>query len=246
MIVYADFSCPECYLAARRADLLAATGVPVDFRAVEHEPGLPVTGRPLDERAQAALTERFAALSELLLPDEELPWAMPTRQPKTEAAVTALAEAIGAEVGDDVRRLVYGLYWIDGADIGNPNMLRIPLAGAIRRGRSTVSALHESGYGVAPDRGPVSTAGWRRLRDWREDYRVLGRPQLPVVLVDGATLTGFDAVRRIGKELVYADSPRTEPGENPRRYPAVRVHPGVQWVSQIGGPWMTVHRPLSG
>jgi hypothetical protein len=171
---------------------------------------------------------------------------MPARQPRTEAAVTALAEAVGAGVGDDVRRLLYGLYWTDGADIGNPNTIRIPLAGAIRRGRSAVSALHESGYGVAPDRGPVSTAGWRRLHEWREDYRALGEPQLPVVLVDGATLTGLDALRRLGKELVYTDAPRTAPGENPRRYPELGVHPGVHWVSQIGGPWLTVHRPVAG
>lgn len=246
LTVYADFSCPECYLASRRADALAAAGVEIDWRAIEHQPALPVSGRPLTDADREDLERRFATLAGRLLPGEHLPWTMPTRQPRTEAARTALAEAAGAGVAGDVRRLLFELYWRDGADIGNPNALRIPLAGAIRRGISTTSALHESGFGVAPDRGPVSTLGWRLLRAWSGEYRALGSPDLPVVLIDGATLTGADALRRLGKQIVYADAPLTEPVTNPRRYPALGVRPGPHWVSQIGGTWMTAHRPLSG
>lgn len=244
LTVYADFSCPECYLAGRRADALAAAGVEIDWRAIEHDPALPVSGRTLGDADRDTLRERFAALADLLLPGEELTWTMPSRQPRTEAARTALAEATGAGVADDVRRLLFELYWREGADIGNPNLLRIPLTGAIRRGRSTTSALHESGYGVAPDRGPVSTVGWRLLREWDAAYSELGTPPLPVVLVDGATLTGLPAVRRLGKQIVYTDAPLSGPGDNPRRYPRLGVRPGVHWVSQVGGTWMTAHRPV--
>lgn len=242
LTVYADFSCPECYLASRRADALAAAGVAIDWRAVERAPELPVAGRALDDDAQAALAARFTALQRLLLPDEELPWVAPARQPRTEAARTALAEATGAGVADDVRRLLFGLYWRERADIGNPNVLRIPLAGAIRRGTSAVSALHESGYGVAPDRGPVSTVGWRLLREWSGAYRALHSPPLPVVLIDGAMLSGLDAVRRLGKEVVYADASPAEPAGDPRRYPELGVRPGEYWTSQVGGPWLSAHR----
>lgn len=242
MIVYADFSCPECYLASRRADLLAAAGVEIDWRATQHTPELPVRGRRLGEADTSALSARFTRLARLLLPGEELPWTAPALQPRTEAAVTALAEASGGGVGDDVRRVLFDLYWRDGVDIGDPNALRAPLAGAIRRGHSATSALCESGYVVAPDRGPVSMTGWRRLRAWRTGYAELGCPPLPVLLVDGATLTGDDALRRLGKEVVYAGAATAEPSDNPGRYPELGVYPGPHWVSQIGGPWQTAHR----
>lgn len=242
MIVYADFSCPECYLASRRADLLAAAGVEIDWRATQHTPQLSVRGRPLGEAERAALSARFARLAELLLPGEELPWTVPVLQPRTEAAVTALAEASDAGAGDDVRRLLFDLYWRHGVNIGDPNALRTPLAGAIRRGHSTTSALRESGYVVAPDRGPVSMTGWRQLRAWRTEYQELGSPALPVLLVGGATLTGDDALRRLGKEVVYAGAATAEPDDDPGRYPELGVYPGPYWVSQIGGPWLTAHR----
>ena len=63
--VYADFTCPDCYLAARRTDILAAAGVPVDFRVVEHRPHLPVAGEKLAAADQDGLTERFRALQDL-------------------------------------------------------------------------------------------------------------------------------------------------------------------------------------
>jgi len=48
LIVYSDFSCPECYLASRRVDALRAAGVEVDWRAVEHD----------QEAVEARLIER--------------------------------------------------------------------------------------------------------------------------------------------------------------------------------------------
>ena len=48
VIVYGDFNCPYSYLASQRADLLSRAGVAVDWRAVEHDRGLPVTGSRSD------------------------------------------------------------------------------------------------------------------------------------------------------------------------------------------------------
>jgi len=114
LIVLADFDCLSCYLASRRVDALHAAGGDVDWRAVEHNPQLPVDGQRLGATARHMLTGDAEQLSGVLLSGERLPWVMPAIVPKTQAAVSAYAEAYGAGVGDDVRRLLFTLYWAEG------------------------------------------------------------------------------------------------------------------------------------
>lgn len=46
VIIYGDFNCPYSYLASQRADLLSRMDIAkVEWRAVEHDRGLPVTGK---------------------------------------------------------------------------------------------------------------------------------------------------------------------------------------------------------
>jgi hypothetical protein len=242
IVVYADFTCPDCYLAARRADLLAAGSVPIDFRAVEHRPDLPVSGFRLSAADQTAMIGRFHTLYGLLLPGEQLPWSLPPLIPKSEASVSAYAEAHGGPVDEDVRRLLFNLYWREGADIGNPNVLRTPLAGPILRSGSTVDPLRQFGYAVSIDRGPISTTAYRRIRAWRAEWQQLGSPSLPMLLVGGATLHGIEALRRLGKEISYLGVDVNPKLPDPRRYPHVDVRPSAAWVSQIGGRWRSVYR----
>lgn len=245
--VYSDFTIPQAWLASRRVDRLRAAGVQVDWRAVEFEPGLPVTGTRLGPDERDALEARFAALERVLAHGESLPHVVPATRPRTEAAVTAVAEAYGTPAADDVRALLMALYWTEGADIGSPAALRTPLAGAfLRTGRAT-SSLRESGFGIGVDRGPVSTAGWERIDQWRAQWRGLGAPRDVLVLVDGATLVGPDALERLGKELDRL--PETPAGAgapprsgDPRRYPDVEVRPDPHWLTWVGGPWRTSHR----
>lgn len=240
--VYADFTCPQCYLASRRCDLLAASGVSIDFRAVEHRPALPVSGVRASAAEQDELTERFAALERILLPGERLPWEMPTLTPKTEAAISAFAAVAGSAGADDVRRLLFALYWLNGVDIGSPNALRTPLAGAVLRSGANADPLRQIGYAVTVDRGPVTTDAYRRIRSWRAQWEELGNPELPVVLADGATLHGSDALRRLGKQITCAGVQLAPELEDPRRYPAELVRPSASWVSQIGGRWRNGYR----
>jgi len=114
LIVFADFSCPECYLASRRV----------------------------------------AVLEDLLLPGERLPWTDPPVLARTEAAA-----------------------------------------------------------------------------QWGE----LGGPELPVLLVGGATLHGLDAVRRLGKEIAYVQA-ALEPS-TPPPVSGAAVRPGPAWTSRVGDPW---------
>jgi 2-hydroxychromene-2-carboxylate isomerase len=242
LVVYADFSSPECYLASRRVDALGAAGVVVEWRAVEGAPLLPVSGRRLAADEQSAVADRFRALNRLLLPGETLPWSMPTIVPKTQAAVSAYAEADAGGVGDDVRRLLLDMYWLRGRDIGSPTVLRTPLTGPMLRARSEAAPLRESGYAVNVDRGPITTAACLRIRDWRGEWQMLGSLRMPVLLIGGATLGGVDAVRRLGKEITYAGAAAAPEPDDPRRYPQVSVRPSAAWVSQIGGRWRNVYR----
>lgn len=242
LIVYADFSCPDCYLASHRADALSAAEVTIDWRAVEHWPHLPVTGLRLSGTEKNALTERFTALDDLLLPGERLPFSMPAFVPKTEASISAYAEAYSTQVGDDVRRLLFELYWLQGCDIGSPTVLRTPLAGPILRAGSDAEPLRESGYAVSVDRGPITSDAHRRIRSWRAEWQQLGSPTLPVVLSGGATLSGLDALRRLGKEIAYVGATVEPALDNPRCYPLVTGRPPESWVSQIGGRWRNAYR----
>lgn len=242
LIVYADFTRPDCYLASRRVDVLRAAGIAVDWRAVEHEPRLSVIARPLSAGEQDRRSGRFAELVDLLLPGEQLPWAMPTAMPRTEAAVTAYAEAFGAGVADEVRRLLVELYWLRDADIGSPAVLRTPLVGPILRGNSTSVPLRESGYAVSVDGGPITTAAHRRIRAWRAEWHQLGSPSLPVAQSGTAVLSGLDALRHLGETIVDAGAPVRPELDDPRRYPPVTDRPPATWVSQTGGRWRTTYR----
>ena len=72
VIVYGDFNCPYSYLASQRADLLSRAGVAVDWRAVEHDRGLPVTGSRSDSD-RATWDRELAEVASLALPGEHVP-----------------------------------------------------------------------------------------------------------------------------------------------------------------------------
>jgi hypothetical protein len=241
--VYADFTSPWCYLASRRVDALLAAGVEVDWRAVEWDRRLPVTGRVLDPGGRAAIEEQMTAVRGLLLPDERLPWATPRLVSRTEAAISGYAEACVAGVGADVRRLLFAAYWEYGMDIGNPEALRKLLAGPMLRGRSQ-SWTVRAGLAVSPSGCPITTEAWRRIRAWRDGWVGTGADELPVVLVgEESPAAGEAAVRRLEKEMA-AHGVQPDPDlPDPARYPAVPVRPPKDWVSRVGGPWAYAWMP---
>jgi hypothetical protein len=238
LVVYADFVSPACYLASRRVDALTAAGVPVDWRAVETDPRLPLGGRRMDAAQHHALEQELDTLERLLLPDEELPLSVPAFRPNTRGAVSGYAEAYGAGVADDVRRLLFSAYWTHGKDIGSPESLRRLLAGPILRGHSPSVTLSEFGYAVSPSRGPITTDAYRRIRDWSHQREVLGARPLPLLVVDEwLPVSGETALRRLEKELLHAGAPVDPELPDPARYPEVDVRPDLRWLSEIGGPW---------
>ncbi|MFI7680475.1 DsbA family protein [Actinophytocola sp. NPDC049390] len=242
LIVYADFSSPLCCLTSRRVDALRAVGVDVDWRAVESAPRVPMTGRRLDAESRHVLDVEIAETRDLLLPGEQLAWTGPTFVPNTHAAVVAYAEAYGAGVADDVRRLLFRAYWEQGVDIGDPERLRTPLAGPFLRGHSPADPLRLSGYAVSPGRGPITTSAWRRIRVWQGEWAGLRQGVLPVLVENGLPVFGADVPRRLAKMIIRLGVPVVPELPEPTRYPAPRVRPSVSWAARAGGRWLYSHR----
>jgi hypothetical protein len=236
LIVYADFSDPFCHLVSRRVDVLRAAGVEVDWRAVQTASRLPVTCAR-DAARLTQLSRRSDELAGLLVAGEERSSARPGFVPNTGAAVAAYAEAYGAGVADEVRRLLFALYWEHGVDIGNPNELRAPLAPVILSGSSSSDPLRRFGYAVGVSRGPITTAAWRRIRSWRGEWQQLGEADVPVVCRGtGPALSGAAGLRCLVKEMGRIDA-----SLDARRPHAVAeppdLPPPVGWVSEVGGRW---------
>jgi len=238
LMLYADFGSPACYLASRRVDALNATGLWVDWRAVEVDPRLPVGGRRMSVADRDALEREFDSLEELLLPGEELPRSVPAFRANTRAAVSGYAEACGAGVADDVRRLLFAAYWTRGADIGGPETLRRLLAGPILRGHSTSVPLSEFGYAVSSGGGPITTEAYRRIRGWSKEWETLDAQPLPLLVVDEWQPVGGEAaLRRLEKEIVRAGASIDPVLSDPGRYPGLADPPALPWISEIGGRW---------
>jgi len=200
LIVYGDFTCPACYLASWRADLLPPGSDPVDWRAVEHQPRLPLTGHRPGRAQREGLEKQWRAVRALMLPGEDLPGRPPPSLASTRAAVAGYAEAYGAGVAERVRRLLFRAYWVDGKDIGDPEVLRVLLAAALLSGHSPSQPLQEWGYAVSPARGPITTGAFHRIRDWRRHWRDLGEPLEPVLVgSDPSPISGGEALAELGR-----------------------------------------------
>ena len=110
VIIYGDFNCPYSYLASQRADLLSKAGVAVDWRAVEHDRRLPVTG------SRPAATGLRGTGNSRRWPHSPCPASRfrPGRRrliSNTEAAVAAYAEAVSDGVADELRGSLFRAIW---------------------------------------------------------------------------------------------------------------------------------------
>ena len=242
IVLYGDFNCPWSYLASRRVAVLEAAGVPVDWRAVEHDPWRP--------RRFADSSTRFACVREeldhvraALLPDEQLPFAPAGFVPRTVPAVSGYAEAYRAGVGPAARRLLFRAFWAHGVDLGSPETVRTLLADTVRGGSSPSELVREWGYAVDISGGPLTTSAWRLVRDWADGWRATEKEVVPTLVVDEATLYGEEAVAWLGEEL-------TRRGLDPAAVPAPAAPPRPRvsglasrsWASQHGNRWLADYR----
>ena len=170
-VVYGDFNCPYSYLASQRADLLSRAGaLVVDWRAVEHDRGLSVTGSRTDSD-RAARDRELAEVASLAVPGEHVPATPPAVVSNTEAAVAAYAEAVSDDIGGELRRRLFRAVWVDGRNLSS--------ADEVRR---LITAVMWPQEDITRDGQPLTTAGWCRIRRWRQDWLALPSQVIPVVI----------------------------------------------------------------
>ncbi|MGH3234230.1 MAG: DsbA family protein [Streptosporangiaceae bacterium] len=211
VIIYGDFNCPYSYLASQRADLLNRAGVAVDWRAVEHDRGLPVTGSRSD-RDQATWDRELAEVASLALSGEHVPAGPPVLISNTRAAVAAYAEAVSDRLADELRRRLFRVIWVQGRHVSSAYEVRHVVTGlmwpreditdrlaspdipsVLDRDPDLARIVRRSGGTIAPDGGPLTTAGWRRIRQWRQEWLTLPSQVIPAVV-------GPDQIVRSGTE----------------------------------------------
>jgi 2-hydroxychromene-2-carboxylate isomerase len=184
VIVYGDFNCPYSYVASQRADLLSRMGTAVDWRAVEHDRGLAVTGGNPDQH-RAAWDRELTEVASLALPGEHVPGAPPRLVSNTKAAVAAYAEAVSDGAADELRRRLFQAIWVQGLHLSNADAVRRLITAVmwpaeditdrlaspdfpslLLRDTDLARIVRRSGGTIAQDGGPLTTAGWRRIRQW--------------------------------------------------------------------------------
>ena len=218
LIVYGDFNCPYSYLASQRVDELARLGrAEVEWRAVEHDRALALTGTPssLDpERWQRELGE-LALLAE---EDEQVPGAAPSLISNTGAAVAAYAEAVTDGVQDDLRRSLFAEIWLHRRHLSGSagvrglvcalmypagtrsEQLAVPDLPAPIHHRAAPGTLPRlSGCTISPDGGPLTAGGHERIRQWRDGWQSAAAGTVPALSLPGETLTGVAALTRLAE-----------------------------------------------
>lgn len=238
VVIYGDFNSPWSYLAARRAERLAADGLQVDWRAVEHDPMRPSPDRAPSGRFDGLRPELDRVVS-TLLPGEHLPHSLAGFVPYTKAAVAGYAEAYGAGVAPSVCQLLFEAFWINAIDLGDARLVRTLLVDAVRSGSSRSEALREWGYAVDVTGAPITTVAYGLISQWKAEWTEAGKEVVPVLMVDGGRpIFGRAAVRWLGYELVTRGL-NLEPDPPPllARRRARSDLPDLSWTSQHGSTW---------
>ncbi|CAB4922308.1 unannotated protein [freshwater metagenome] len=172
VVLYSDPNCPFCFATEERLDRLGALH-DVEWRGVQHAPGLPVPMVPTARPGGEDLAGEVAAIRRLA---PEVAIKTPPGKPGTAEAIRWGAAALMADprAGRTFVRDLYRALWTVGADLSDPAVLR-GLAD-----RAGLDALHPG-----PD-AANTTAAWQAA--WH-DTGLPGVPQL--VRDDGQVVYGL-------------------------------------------------------
>jgi hypothetical protein len=216
LTVYGDFNCPYSYLASQRVDAVVRAGqAEVEWRAVEHDPRLALTGTPssLDpERWKRELAE----VADLADQDEQAPGAAPALISNTGAAVAACAEAVTDGVQDELRRSLFAEIWARQRHLSSPyeirQLVRALMYPAGPRSEHLATPdlparIHHrvppgmlprlSGCTISPAGGPLTTEGHERIQQWRRGWLSGSEGVVPALSLPDGMLTGVTALAHL-------------------------------------------------
>lgn len=171
-VIFGSFNCPYSFLASLRADRLKSAGTAAfEWRAVVHDPDVPLEGKPVTGELAEMFDRELEEIRGLLAPGEPYPARRPAVQPNTTAAVAAFSST-PADGADPLRRALFNAFWVDGADIGD---------------RSVLDHLGCPAAGPGP-----------KMRAWQRDWSETDRAIVPMMLLpDGRVSRGLGALARL-------------------------------------------------
>ncbi|MFG2084776.1 DsbA family protein [Spirillospora sp. NPDC048824] len=219
-IVYGDFNCPYSYLASLRVDDLIRRGrTDVEWRAVEHEPRLPLTGLP-SAAAKDEWDRELREIAGIARPGERVPDAPPPVVSNTGAAVAAYAEALTDGLADEARRAIFRAVWVEGRHVSSPYEIRriiaelmyprtpmdvhryAPgLAMPVDAGRVASGTERRFGATVSTLGGALTLTGQLRIEQWRADWEGFTQVVPAVVRPDGGALPGLSGLSHLAELL---------------------------------------------
>jgi hypothetical protein len=186
LTIYGDFNCPFSALASVRADVLLTTAdaYEIDWRAVQHDTGIPPAGEAVDGDTAVGLADEVATIADLSDHDVRLHLVVPPVRSNTAAACAALAAAGDVDL---LRRRLFAAVWAEGRNLGDP--AEVDRLGGV-------------------DRDDVTA------RRWQDEFEALPQPITPtLVLPDGYISRGLGALARLA-ELVAATPSSSPTGRN--------------------------------
>jgi predicted DsbA family dithiol-disulfide isomerase len=185
LTIYGDFNRPFTALASARVDrLLESRTHELDWRAVQHDTGIPAAGEPVAGELAATIADEVAQIRELSDRDLQLELAVPDFRSNTAAASAAFAAAPAGAPADRLRRVLFSAVWDDGRNISTLADLR------------DVAAIDEEHR----DAGTAAR--------WQDEFDALPKPVTPtLILPDGYVSRGLGALRRLADLVAASSSP---------------------------------------
>jgi 2-hydroxychromene-2-carboxylate isomerase len=172
LVVYGSFNCPYSLLASMRVDHLGELGVAdVEWRAVVHDPDVPIQGEPVLGELAALFDRELEEIRGLLCGEETYEATPPAVQPNTTLAVAGFS----AMTGDDADRLrarLFDALWVRHLDIGDAHVLR----------------------GLDCPAPPLTPTA----EQWRSEWLAFDRPVVPMLVLPSGTVSrGLGALKRL-------------------------------------------------
>jgi hypothetical protein len=165
-------------------------------------------------------------------------------------AVPAYAEAVSDGIADELRGSLFRAIWARGLNWSSPHEAHSLVTGlmwpredvAVRlaspdfpslllRDTDMTRIVRRSGGTIALNGVPLTTAGWRRVRQWRGEWLALPSQVIPAVIgSDHIARRGVEGLRYLAEFARTAGLPaslaaqaETAPGRNAGQLPAARA-----------------------